>query len=141
MSPRLDAQLRPNANTFLGPNPVKVPVPQKTMPSEIDGPALQAPPLSKDHRGAPVLASSAYMVPRTKSRLQPKITPFAPLTAPSARLPRGSAVVQRTAPVLASSEAQPPARVVVPSCSVHSSAPKPPPLRAEPLLDAATNSR
>jgi hypothetical protein len=55
------------------------------------------------------------MVPRTKSRLQPKITPLAPLTAASARLPSGSLVVQSTLPVFASSDAQPPARVVEPS--------------------------
>lgn len=35
---------RPNASTFFGPGaPWKVPVPQNTMPSTIDGPAMQAP--------------------------------------------------------------------------------------------------
>jgi len=33
----------PNANTFFGPAPVKVPVPQNTMPSAMAGPAVQAP--------------------------------------------------------------------------------------------------
>jgi hypothetical protein len=37
----------PNANTFFGPKPEKVPLPQNTIPSEIDGPALHGPPLAQ----------------------------------------------------------------------------------------------
>src|SRR5512139_3480539 len=89
------------------------------MPSTMVGPALHAPPLLNDHSGLPDLASSAYIVPLTESRLQPKTTPLAPLTAASARLPSGSLVVHSTAPVLRSSAAHPPAVVVLPSFSVH----------------------
>src|SRR5262249_50801635 len=88
--------------------------------------------------GAPVCAFSAYIVPWPGARLQPKITPLAPLTAPSARLPCGSLVVHKTSPVFADSAAQPPAVVVVPSFNVHGNAPTPPPADEGPLFDAAT---
>ncbi len=39
----LDRPQRPNAKTFFGPAPENVPVPQKTIPSAMVGPALQAP--------------------------------------------------------------------------------------------------
>src|SRR5262245_16733611 len=104
----------------------------------MDGPALHAPPLSYDHSTAPVFALRAYIVPRAGSRLQPKITPLAPLTAASARLPAGSAVVHNTAPVFALRASQPPEWVTVPSLSVQGSAPTPPPLFGGPLLAAAT---
>jgi hypothetical protein len=46
----------PNANTFLGPKPVNVPLPQYTMPSEMEAPAAHGAPLLYDQRTAPVLA-------------------------------------------------------------------------------------
>ena len=36
----------PNANSFFAPVPTKVPLPQYTLPSETDGPALHIPPLA-----------------------------------------------------------------------------------------------
>src|SRR5262245_11039659 len=85
--------------------PLKLPLPQYTMPSEMDAPALQGPPLSYDQRIWPVLACIAYIFP---PRLQPNTTSLAALTAPSARLFIGSGVVQITAPVVWSSAAHPP---------------------------------
>jgi len=114
----------PNANSFLGPWPEKVPLPQNTMPSEIDAPALHGAPVSYDQRMAPVLAFIATILPMPGARLQPKTTSFVALTAPSARLPFGSLVVQITAPVRASSAAHPPALVLEPSLSVQSTAPE-----------------
>lgn len=101
------------------------------------GAALHGPPLSNDHSTAPVFASSANIVPASE-RLQPNTTPLAPLTAASERLPCGSFVVHLTAPLFASSAAQPPASVVLPSFSVHGSAPTPPPLVDGPLFAMAT---
>src|SRR6516165_5373976 len=123
----------PNANSFFGPWPEKVPLPQNTMPSEIDAPALHGAPVSYDQRMAPVLAFIATILPMPGARLQPKTTSFVALTAPSARLPFGSLVVQITASVRASSAAHPPALVVLPSFSCQGIAPVPPPARAVPL--------
>src|SRR5262249_48518285 len=76
----------PNANTFFGPvmpnvAPMKIPLPQNTMPSAIDGPALHGPPLSNDHRTAPLLASMATILPTPGARLQPNTTSLAGLPA------------------------------------------------------------
>src|ERR1700756_1295545 len=107
------------------------------MLSAIDGPALHAPPLLNDHRTSPLLASSAYIVPLTRSRLQPKTTSLTALTAASARLPSGSGVVHMTPPEWTLSAAQPP-DVVVPrpffSCQTPGVAPEP----VSPLFDTAT---
>src|SRR5262245_30301185 len=79
----------PNPNTFFGPKPEKVPLPQYTMPSEIDAPAWHGPPLEYDQRIFPVLAFIATITPPVGpgARLQPKTTSFVATTAPSARLP------------------------------------------------------
>src|SRR5215510_1617273 len=111
------------------------------MPSEIEGPALHGPPLSYDQSMAPVSASIATILPTPIARLQPNTTPFAALTAASARLPIGSLVVQRTVPVFRSRAAHPPEMVVVPSFSVQGMAPVPPPAWAVPLFAAATKMR
>jgi hypothetical protein len=47
------------------------------MPSAIDGPALHGPPLSNDHRKAPLLASIATILPTPGARLQPNTTSLA----------------------------------------------------------------
>src|SRR5262249_43063894 len=77
----------PNPNTFFGPEPEKVPLPQYTMPSEIDAPALHGAPLAYDQRMAPVLVFIATISPTPGLRLQPKTPSFVAATAPSARLP------------------------------------------------------
>src|SRR5262245_47536723 len=108
------------------------------MPSEIEAPALQGPPLSYDQRMVPVLASIATILPTPAARLQPNTTSLAALTAASERLPIGSLVVHNTAPFFRSSAAHPPETVVLPSFRVHGKAPAPPPAEGGPLLATAT---
>src|SRR5262249_51921047 len=111
------------------------------MPSEIEAPALHGPPLSYDQRMIPVLVSIATILPTPTAKLQPNTTSLAALTAASERLPIGSLVVQSTAPVFLSNAAHPPETVVVPSFSVHGTAPVPAPAWEVPLLAAATKMR
>src|SRR5262245_52029110 len=83
-TPREHVHGSPNAKTFFAPLPANVPLPQYTMPSEIDGPALHGVTcgagggsggglLSNAHLITPVVASMAYIMPM---RLQPNTTSF-----------------------------------------------------------------
>src|SRR4029077_19511676 len=119
-------------------------LPTNTMPLETAGPAMHGGGMGPKmpsfvsavwcQSTAPVFALRAYIEP---FMLQPNRTPFASVTAPSARAPfawpgggdlnSGSGVVHFTLPVAASIAAQPPAFVTVPFANVQSPALAPPP--------------